>query len=276
MRICYVDEAGCTGMLPVASSPIQPIFIIVGLVVEQKNLQHLTTDFLNLKRRFFPNLLPSTTRNLDWVLKEIKGSELRKHVRGNSRRKRRQSLGFIDKLVDLLEAHGVQIFGRLWVKGIGDPFDGTPIYTSSMQSICETFQCLLASSNHNGFVIADSRNKPMNTNVSHSIFTKKFRAVGDEYPNILEMVTFGHSENHVGIQLCDLVCSSLLFPMATYSYCLGHVSNIHVDQAYAILKARYGSKIKALQYRYQDPSGRWRGGITVSDAISQRSGGHLF
>jgi hypothetical protein len=32
------------------------------------------------------------------------------------------------------------------------------------------------------------------------------------------MPTFGHSENHAGLQLADLVCSALLFPMAMDAY----------------------------------------------------------
>jgi hypothetical protein len=65
--------------------------------------------------------------------------------------------------------------------------------------------------------------------VSHSIFTQKFKAEGDQYPRVLEMPTFGHSNNHVGIQIADLLASALLYPMATCAYCRGHVSNVHVD-----------------------------------------------
>ena len=90
------------------------------------------------------------------------------------------------------------------------------------------------------------------------------------------MVTFGHSENHVGLQLADILCSSLLFPMAACSYCLGHMANIHVHQEYQILKTRYGPRVRNLQFRYRDGTGKWRGGVTVSDAIAQRHGGLLF
>lgn len=89
------------------------------------------------------------------------------------------------------------------------------------------------------------------------------------------MPTYGHSENHVGIQLADLICSALLFPMAAYAYCHGHVTSVHVRPGHVTLRARYGLRLRALQHRYVD-SGHWRGGITVADAIARRPGCHLF
>ena len=64
--------------------------------------------------------------------------------------------------------------------------------------------------------------------------------------------------------------------MATYCYCLGHVQNVHVDQNFGHLTARYGARIRALQYRYRDDDGRRQGGITVDDKITHRSGASLF
>lgn len=87
---------------------------------------------------------------------------------------------------------------------------------------------------------------------------------------------FGHSLNHAGLQIADLIASALLFPMAAYRYCLGHVQNVHVDQNFGHLTQRYGARLKALQYRYPDAEGRWRGGITVDDRIGKQSGGLLF
>ena len=48
MWICYVDEAGCTGVLPAIVSDIQPIFVIAGVIVDQTRLRQLTVDLLNL------------------------------------------------------------------------------------------------------------------------------------------------------------------------------------------------------------------------------------
>ncbi|PJF38907.1 MAG: DUF3800 domain-containing protein, partial [Phototrophicales bacterium] len=143
MHICYVDEAGCTGNLPSPKSPIQPCFVIAGIIIDQSALQLLTTDFLRLKRQFYPNALPPTAPYLEWIRHELKGAEIRRSIRGNSRRKRRHALGLLDKFVDLMRRHHVTLVGRLWVKGIGATFNGTSVYTSSMQSICKDFQQFL-------------------------------------------------------------------------------------------------------------------------------------
>lgn len=124
-------------------------------------------------------------------------------------------------------------------------------------------------------LVADSRTKPQNAVVAHSILTRKLGAVGDVYPHLAETPVYGHSENHVGLQLADLRCSSLLFPMAVAAYCQGHVSSLHVRPGYEILRARFGRRLQTLQHRYRE--GRaYRGGITVSDAIGGRPGRLLF
>jgi hypothetical protein len=90
------------------------------------------------------------------------------------------------------------------------------------------------------------------------------------------MPTFGHSENHVGIQIADLLCSALLFPMAAQAYCTGHVCSIHVKPEYALLRTHFGPRLRGLQHRYQNASGRSVGGIVVGDYLTSRSGSHLF
>jgi hypothetical protein len=134
---------------------------------------------------------------------------------------------------------------------------------------------LLDFENLNGIIIADSRDYVQNVGVSFSVFTQKFKATGDAYGRVLEMPTFGHSENHIGLQLCDLLCSAIIFPMASITYCNGAVNNVHVDPKYQLIKTRYAARIKDLQHRYLD-GGRYRGGITVSDGIAQRSSRDLF
>jgi hypothetical protein len=174
-----------------------------------------------------------------------------------------------------LEKHDVRIFGRLWVKGIGSPINTVSIYTYSVQAICATFQQLLEDQHSYGFVIADSRRKSLNIGVSHSIFTQKYRHLGDLYGRILEMPTFGHSENHSGLQLVDWLASGFIFPMATYAYCLGTVNNVHVHANFQAIQQSCGERLKNLQFRYND-GGVWKGGIVTSDALTKRSGSVLF
>ncbi len=275
IRVCYVDEAGCTGVLPTATSAVQPAFVLAAVVFHQNHLPHLTQEFLALKRKFFPALTPNTIPFLQHVRVEIKGSELRKSIRAGDRNQRRHAFGFLDGCVKLLEKYNSKIFCRVWIKGIAHPIDGKAVYTYSIQSACTAFQNLLEFENRDGVMIADSRTPYQNINVSHSIFTQKFKANGDAYGRILEMPTFGHSENHVGLQIADIVCSALIFPIATHTYCAGHITSVHVNPSYAFIKQRYGTRLKELQYRYLD-DGRYHGGITVNDQLMQRSSAEMF
>ena len=96
MHICYMDESGCTGILPNHQSticflicstrvsrrcdvtPIQPVLVLAAVIVDESRLHKLTIDYLNLKQRFFPGKLPVTAEFLQWILAEVKGSEIRK------------------------------------------------------------------------------------------------------------------------------------------------------------------------------------------------------
>ena len=276
MHVFYVDEAGCTGALPSATSPIQPVFVIGGIVLKQQHLRDFTLDWLHLKARFFPSLQAAGSNFLDWVAVEIKGADLRRRIREGKRDPRRQALGFMDRFLDLLEACDARLLARVYVKPVAAPFNGRSVYTSAVQCLASDFQQFLAGSSSAGLMVLDSRNKPKNTNVSHSVFTQKFRAVGDAYSELMEMPVFGHSDNHAGIQAADLICSAFLFPMAACVYCQGHVNNVHVHMDYSRIRDRYGKRLKQLQFRYQDAKQWSRGGITVSDGICHQNGGLLF
>ena len=73
IRVCYIDESGCTGVLPSATSQIQPLLVIVGIVFHQNHLTNITQEFLTLKRKFFPALTPQTVPFLTHAKVEIKG-----------------------------------------------------------------------------------------------------------------------------------------------------------------------------------------------------------
>lgn len=276
MYVFYVDEAGCTGTLPDAQSLIQPVFILGGLMIHQQCVRQLTWDLLGLKKRFFARLLQSAgTSSLDCIKTEIKGAEIRRNLRAGSRQEQRYSITLLDCFLKVLEDHNVRLLARVYIKGIGQPFNGTAVYTSAVQQLARDYQHYLSTERTDGLMILDSRNKPKNSNVSHSIFTQKFRSTGDAYERLLEMPVFGHSDNHAGLQCADLFCSALMFPLATFTYCLGHVTNPHVDAQYRQVQDHFGQRLRRMQYRYND-TGQWRGGITVSDAILHRSGTLLF
>ncbi len=279
MYICYVDEAGCPGPLPTATSNVQPILAVCGVVVNQVRIADLTRDFIQLKRTFYPGSLPMGSHALGWILVEVKGSELRRNVVDGSKRIRRHAIGFLDKLVELLELYECRLKGRIWVKGIGKPFKGRSVYTASIQYIHHWFNEWLVHRDDHGIVVCDSRDQALNRIVSHSVFTEKFRAAGDRHPRVLEMPTFGHSENHAGIQIADLVCSGLLFPMAVDAYCAGAVKSVHIRAGYGQLRTRYGPRLEALQYRINDATHippRLIGGVMVDDQIGKKQRSLVF
>jgi Protein of unknown function (DUF3800) len=278
MQVCYVDEAGDARTLPTATSQIAPVCVLAGVVFDQASLQNLTQEYITLKRATHPNLpIRTAVHRLAWVLAEIKGADLRRAMRSDApRRNRRHAIYFLDKFMTLLEDYEAKIIGRVWVKEIAGPCNEAAIFGYSMQAICSYFQHYLADLDQMGFVVADSRGPSGDASISHSIFTQKFKLQGDEYDRVLEMPMFGHSLNHVGLQIADLLASALLFPMATYRYCRDHVESVHVDEGFGRLTARYGARLSALQFRYADADGRWRGGIAVDDRIGHLHGGYMF
>lgn len=52
--------------------------------------------------------------------------------------------------------------------------------------------------------------------------------------------------------------------------------NVHCDDAYRPLREQFGERLKKLQFRYQDPTGKWRGGIVVSDRRTVRPSSLMF
>lgn len=277
MYVCYVDESGCLGTLPSSTSPVQPVLVVTGIIIDRAKLTSLTTDFLNLKSRFFPGKLQPGRPFLDRILLEIKGNELRKAAASWRRREWNHALSFIDYMLQLLLKHDVLLISRIYIKPIGAPFRGNAAYTFSIQDVCSHFQKFLTSRNEVGLVIADNRRPAQNRNVSHSVFTQKFKTAGDEYDRILEMPTFGDSQNHAGLQLCDLVSSAVVQPIAIHRYCEGHVANLHVRPYYQRIAIHFASGVRRLQYRYIHPtSGHWSGGVVVSDGILKRPSSHFF
>lgn len=266
MRICYVDEAGDTGILPAGHPTIQPALIIATLFLDQSRIKTFTLEFLALKRKFFPGFCGRSRHELDDMRVELKGSVLRKEIR-ESKKLRKHHFGFLDGIFRLLADHNTVLTAHVWIKAIGQPLDGTAAYTTSIQASCRHFQHYLFAQNDFGILVADFRTPHLNSDVSHSIFTQKLRAAGDPFDRILEVPTFGHSDNHAGIQITDFLCSTLLFPIATLTYCQAHLPNsAHIHANDALIKARYAPRLRSLQYRYFQ-NFAWCGGISVDDKM---------
>jgi hypothetical protein len=273
MYICYIDEAGCLG---VPSTPkIQPIFVILGLLYDISSLNDITLELIKIKRKYYRRKFVHCAHYLDSIYIEIKGSDLRKYVISTKSREKKTAIGYLDSVLSLCNRYNIKMVGRLYVKSPSRNVDAKAVYSFSVQNICLHFQKFLEDYNNCGFIIADSRNKFKNVNISHSIFTGKFKSSGDIYANLLELPVFGHSDNHAMIQICDTIVSSLLYPICIDSYCRTLADNQHVKSGYAFIKQRYGNTMKNMQYRYYTQT-KWTGGIIVSDSLNNLSGSVLF
>lgn len=275
MRVAYVDDAGDIQTVSSATPNVPPILTFGAVVLPVDGLDQLTRDFLALKRRFFGGRMMSP-RLLDHVLVEVKGAELRSMVRQQDHRTRRRALRFVDELLLLLEQNDARVTGRVWVKQPGAAMNGQAVNTFSIQAIAGEFHDFLVRADEDGWMIIDSSTPGINAAVSHSVFTQKFRAAGDLYTRLVELPTFGHSKNHVGLQIADILSSGLISPMANRAYCTGHIQGVHVHVRYEEIRARFGIRVRHLQHRYVDQDGNWHGGIVVSDPVGGRHSGHLF
>jgi hypothetical protein len=249
--------------------------IILGLIVNAASVPALTRDFLALKRRHFPARY-TAPHALGHILIEVKGSEILQMTRKSSRNSRRQAQRLRAELLDLVEAHGCHIVGRVWIKEPGKSMAPVPSYTYSVQDIARHFSQYLQASSSDGILIADAREHLQNIGVAQSVFTQKWRTGGDPYPFMREVPVFAHSDNHAGLQIADLLASTLVFPIAAAAYGSPVPGAVHSSPRYQEVRRDFRRRIRDLQYRYRDETGRWRGGLVVSDPAQQRSGSALF
>ncbi|WP_433514003.1 DUF3800 domain-containing protein [Nonomuraea sp. CA-143628] len=274
MQLCYLDESGgCES--PDMSLTATPVMVLLGLIVNSASIPSLTRDFLALKRKHFPARF-ACGHALDHILEEIKGSEILQMTRKPSRNQRRKAHRFRQDLLDLVEAHDCRLVGRVWIKEAGKGLNPSASYSYAVQDIARHFSQYLTYRGTLGVLIADGRDHETNRSVAHSIFTQKWRTGGDPYTPLGEVPLFSASDNHAGLQIADLLATTLVFPMAAWAYCPRRPGNPHSSGLYANVQADFGARLRTLQYRYRDETGKWRGGLVVSDPVSKKPGSWLF
>lgn len=278
MRFCFIDEAGDSQAIQNANHNVQPLLVISGLFVDGAQIRNLTHDFISLKRRFFPGKFSTVSHNLDILIKEIKGDELRKIIRDNdfNSTKVQTVLRFLDELFVLLWKYEIKLVARVWVKAFGVVLNDKSIYTLTTQHLCIKYQGYLDEADAEGMVIADYRDPARNSYVAHSIFTQKYKNSGDKFPNVIEIPTFSISNNHAILQMADVLSTTLLFPIAAQVYCKGFINTSFVNANYDKLRTRYKKRLRKLQYHLRDSSGKIHWGVTVKDQMGGKSGVDLF
>lgn len=280
MLIAYVNECGCSGELPAADSPVMPLLVIAGFATDAAGIGRLTAGLAEWKQRFFPGLCRDLADPLDAILVEIEGAELRRLAR-RSKKKAKFAIRALGELLGLLEAEDARLLGRVWIKGIDEPFNRRAIFSSSLQTILGGLCDLCVRRDTHGLALLASGDRSPKETLSQQLFSRRFGARGDAgaggLERLAELPSFAHPANHAGLQIAGLLASALLFPLAAYSFCRGHVRNeTHVSEAYSALKESFGARLEKLQHRYQNADGKWLGGVTVSDQMGGRPGGLLF
>ena len=270
MYLCYVDESGEAGTFQISDPNSNPFFVIVGLILEQSRLIALTNDFLRIKNRFFPGYFNATAPFLDSILIEIKGNELRKSLREDNTRRWQQSIGFIDACLNLLKNNNATLLGRALIKNPGEKYDDAAVYGGSIMHICHHFNYFLEQRYEFGMVIADSRRSAQNKRTTHTIFTQRHQSRGNSYPKMVDMPVYGHSNNFAMLQLADIICSGVIFPMLIDSFGehLSGSKNVHFSPKYSDVRMRYKDTIQNMQFRYKNEKDFWVGGILVADKTS--------
>lgn len=245
LHLLYVDEAGDDALLgDYNGDPGKdafPFLILAGVCLAHGQISPLTTDFLHLKHRFFPNLKPdkkivpsaARERYLDLMLAEVKGGAVRRaSVAASDRGVRRQRTTFLLDSLKLLQKHDGKVVFAVAAKKPGMRLDKQAVYTSFLQRICDVFERFLQQQNSLGMVIMDHRDPKNDTITTHSLFTQKYKATGDRYPHIVEMPVYGQSLNLAGLQLADLVGSGVATALALDRFAPFFQGNGHVHPGY--------------------------------------------
>lgn len=275
LYLCYVDESGDGQTVHPSTPEAPPVMVIGGIIVEESALRSLTWDFIALKKQFRPTLR-NAVRLSEVIRTEIKGSNVRAHLRNGNRNQVRLAHGLIDKLLTALERHDCRVLAKICVKQDGVANAEDAMYGASVASLCAHFEDFLAGREECGVVILDSRTKSKNVDNVHCVTTRKLRAGGDLMPHVAESPVFGHSDSHIGLQIADLLISAVLFPAACATYAEDLTWNTHCHPAYAAIRERHCPRVGDLQHRYRTVTGKWTGGVVVSDRRRGRSAAELF
>lgn len=273
MHFLFLDESGDLGALKSDTlKNSQPVFVLGGLIVSHEHIYPLTTSLLALKQKHFRKK-EAGQPSLSTLLDELKGSQIRRDIRKRGFKARAQ-LQFMDDLLETLEKYNCRILASIYVKGIDKSFNGRAVYTTAIQKQARLFQNFLRETNSDGIIVADSRYHHQNSFVTHSVFTQQVSIYRGKN-RILESPLFGNSRNHAGIQIADLVVSTLIVPISLATYCQDIPEPTIQFNYDHMVKLRYAKRMKKMQLTLANQSNQ-RFGFFVNDAIANKTSEQLF
>lgn len=220
MLTCFVDEAGCPGKLPSIDSPVQPILVVAGISLRTEDIAPLSQKFGHLVQRYRHGQSRPNDISADLQREHIKGADVRRVIRNDrtTAKAEAKELPMLDDVLALLDACQARLHGTVVVKSPGADFDGRAIYSRCLMAATCSFHEHLVRQNTCGTVIADFREVTLNGRVSAQLFEAKLGSGGDRLPRLLHVPTFGNSEVHAPLQVADLICSALLWPIAACQF----------------------------------------------------------
>ncbi len=272
MHLCYIDESGKAEQLTRADTTQQPVVVIAGVTLPEECLRHITHDWIKLKARFYPDVARMARRGwLDAILHDVKAANLRKGFRRSATtRQRKHSTGMIDGTLRILEKYECRLVGRIWVKKLDTPNEDMAMHQSSLQFICDAFHSQIPA-DERGMVVVDSQTYWHNHRLAHSVFSQRF-AAEPKHQKLADMPVFGHSDNHAGLQIADLLCSALLAPIACAVYAGRYEKwNVHCYSSFLDIRERFGRRVGALTFTWPNPkTGTESASLVVNDPIGKR------
>ncbi len=271
MQLCYVDESGTAELLTRADGQQQPVVVIAGVTLPEVHLASITQEWIDVKTRFYPALATRGHGWMDAILADVKGAKLRSGFRdGATGRRRKQAIGFVDHTIRLLERAGGRVIGRVWIKELDKSADDMAIHSSSLQFISSAFDASLPDGER-GMVVVDSQTYQHNHRLAHTMFTGRF-SKSPRYTNLGDIPVFGHSDNHAGLQIADILCSTVLAPVGCAVYASSYSGwNQHCHSSFLDIRDRFGERIERLTFEWSNPkTGKPTSSVIVSDPLGKR------
>jgi hypothetical protein len=247
MLTCFIDESGCPGQLPTVTSQVQPILVIAGIALDTSAIATVTRQFARITQRYHHGHSRPNDICADLQSELIKGAEVRRAFRASPAAPEQKEHSLLDSVLDLLRSHDAKLYGMVVVKMPGEEFDGREVYGQGLSAVARAFHRTLEMQMSQGTVIADFREAKLNGRVSTDLMEAKLGPAGDQLPRLLYAPTFGNSEVHAPLQLVDLVCSAMLWPIAAWRFRAELKGNPHLAPiADACIRRRYRKRLLEL------------------------------